>query len=174
MGLLDDVTSAVNRGTAAAGRTGRVARLRMQLSELSRRRSETAAQLGASLYEATRDMPDMRAGREVLYDAIAQIDEQCAQVKAQIEAVELEARAAQEAARAYVCPRCGTRVYGSQGFCSGCGIPVADIRSSAGAVSVESELEPRLTCVWCGAPIEEDDVFCMSCGARQSKDGVSE
>ena len=167
MGLFDNMSAAVNRGTAAAGRTGRTARLRMQLNDLMRQRNELAARLGSSLYEETRTIPHMRAGREDLYDGIAAIDQQRVEIQDRLDEIEREAQAAQEAARVFCCPRCGTRVLGSQGFCSGCGMPVADIRSAA-SVDVESVVSSGLTCSFCGAPLEEGDVFCMSCGARQS------
>ena len=58
MGLLDDVQSTINRGVAATGRTARVAKLRTQMSEAMKRRQALAAQLGASLYEETKDNPE--------------------------------------------------------------------------------------------------------------------
>ena len=52
MGFLDNVTSAVNRGTAAAGRGADKIKLNARICELNRQRQNLAAQLGASLYEA--------------------------------------------------------------------------------------------------------------------------
>lgn len=54
MGLMDNITSAVNRGTAAAGRETEKIRLKARMNELTKQRQGLAAQLGASLYEATR------------------------------------------------------------------------------------------------------------------------
>ena len=51
MGFLDNVTSAVNRGTAAAGRGADKIKLNARIGELNRQRQNLAAQLGASLYD---------------------------------------------------------------------------------------------------------------------------
>ena len=73
MGLLDDVQSTINRGVAATGRTARVVKLKSQMTDSLKRRQNLAAQLGASLYDATKDNDEFRAGREGLYDGIAAI-----------------------------------------------------------------------------------------------------
>lgn len=57
-----------------ANRTGNTIKLKAQMSEAMKRRQTLAAQLGASLYEATKDDPELRAGREAIYDGIAAID----------------------------------------------------------------------------------------------------
>ena len=49
MGFLDNVTSAVNRRTAAAGRGADKIKLNARIGELNRQRQGLAAQLGASL-----------------------------------------------------------------------------------------------------------------------------
>lgn len=58
MGFLDNVTSAVNRGTAAAGRSADKIKLNARIGELNRRQQGLAAQLGASLYEAAANEKD--------------------------------------------------------------------------------------------------------------------
>lgn len=77
MGFLDDVQASLNRGVAGANRGVESMKLKSQLNDANKRRSQLAAQLGASLYEATKDDESFRAGREQLYDGIAQIDRLC-------------------------------------------------------------------------------------------------
>ena len=74
MGFLDDVSASLNRGVNAVGRSGKAAQIKLQMSELLKQRKDMAAQLGASLYDVTKDNPELRAGREALYDGIAKID----------------------------------------------------------------------------------------------------
>ena len=58
MGVLDNVTSAVNRRTAAAGRGADKIKLNARIGELTRPQQGLAAQLGASLYEAAANEKD--------------------------------------------------------------------------------------------------------------------
>lgn len=81
-----------------------------------KRRQALAAQLGASLYDATKDDPTFRAGREAIYDGIAAIDAERAGYQAEIDRIEAEAQAA---AVRYTCPFCGSSVAVSDLFCSG-------------------------------------------------------
>ena len=49
MGFFDNVQSKFEQGTAAVGRTGKTLKLKNQLSDINRQRTDLAAQLGASL-----------------------------------------------------------------------------------------------------------------------------
>lgn len=168
MGFFDDVQSLANRGMASANRTASSAKLKMQQGDLMKQRKELASQLGASLYEATKNDPQLRQGRESVYDGIAAIDEQRAQIEAQIAQIEQEAQAQAQAALTYTCPTCGGSVRQSDSFCAGCGTPVAQIIEAAQAeAAAASAAGPH--CVHCGAPISEGDVFCMSCGGKQDE-----
>lgn len=173
MSFFDDLQNSINRGVAGANRTGSTIKLKAQLSEAMKRRQTLAAQLGASLYDATKDDPTFRAGREAIYDGIAAIDAERAGYQAEIDRIEAEAQAAQAAAVHYTCPFCGSTVAASDLFCSGCGKPMAEIeaaitkqRTSGIASAAASDASSSATCPQCGAPINEGDVFCMSCGAR--------
>ncbi len=163
MGFLDNVTSAVNRGTASVQRTSRVSQLKMQINGLMKQRRDLAAQLGASLYDVVKEDPAMRAGREPLFDGIANIDEQRAALEAEIVRIEAETAAAQEANVVLSCPRCGSDVMGGDLFCSGCGLPIAEVKA-ASAPSQPAAGGPA--CPSCGAPLVEGDAFCMMCGAK--------
>ena len=116
MGLLDDVQSTINRGVAATGRTARVVKLKSQMTDSLKRRQNLAAQLGASLYDATKDNDEFRAGREGLYDGIAAIDAEREQLQAEIDM--LERQAAEEAQAAAVARLSVLR------YARGCGRPV--------------------------------------------------
>ena len=167
MGLFDNVADAVARGTAAAGRTGRAARLRTQATEVASRRKDLMAQLGESVYAELSADVRWRSGREELLGGISDADEELAQIAEQLADIDAQAQAAQLAARTYVCPQCGSRVSGSQRFCAGCGMPVQQIVSQTEEMVVQSVVSYADVCVACGAPLEEGDVFCMACGARQ-------
>ena len=169
MGFLDNVQSSINRGVAGANRSANAMKLKSQLSDAMKRRQALAAQLGASLYDATKGDPSFRTGREALYDGIAAIDVERAGIQAEIERIEAEAQAAQVAATHFACPFCGTSVGASDLFCSGCGKPMADIQAALAAQQVQVAAPAAVggpTCPSCGAPINPGDAFCMSCGAK--------
>lgn len=183
MGILDDVQAGISRGAGSAQRTARQTKLKMDDNNLMKQRKELAAQLGASLYEATRNIPELREGRESVFDAIASIDEQRTAIKAELEQLENAALASQQAAVTYTCPACGFAVSATDSFCSGCGKPVAEIIADAQAaaqaaaeaqaaqtgivvqpVAASPVMTDGLACPGCGAPINAGDLYCMSCG----------
>lgn len=168
MGFLDNVQSTFNRGVAAAGRTTDTVRLKAQMADALKRRQNLAAQLGASLYDLTRDDPTFRAGREALYDGIAAVDAERAQIQSELDRIEREAQAAQSAATSVSCPFCGAQLSATDVFCSGCGKPMTEIEAArsaaqqpAPAVSVDGP-----TCPACGSPMNVGDLFCMNCGHK--------
>ena len=159
MGFMDHITSAVNRGTAAAGREADKIKLKARMGELTKQRQGLAAQLGASLYEATREDAALRAGREALYDGIAACDAEKTECQRQIDALEAQAAESAQAAATFNCAVCGARMGGTDLFCSGCGAPIGKARPVAAAPSGPA-------CPSCGVPLGESDLFCMSCGAK--------
>lgn len=165
MGFLDNVTSAVNRGTAAAGRGADKMKLNARIGELNRQRQNLAAQLGASLYEATRADAALVAGREALYDGIARIDAEREECQRQIAAIDEQAAAAATAATGFACAVCGAHMTGADLFCAGCGTPAEKARAQAPAAPAHAAAAGP-TCASCGAPLGEGDMFCMSCGAK--------
>lgn len=171
MGFLDSVQSSFNRAGAAVGRSTTTLQLKSQMNEALKRRQNLAAQLGASLYEATKDDATMRAGREALYDGIAACDAERAQCQAQIEQIEAESAAAAAAVSYYTCPFCGSQVGATDLFCAGCGKPMAEIQAALGAQqapAAPAAVPGGATCPSCGAPIAAGDAFCMNCGAKLS------
>ena len=171
MSFLDDMSGVIDRGAAAVGRTTKSAQLKMQLSDLEKKRRDVAAELGASLYEVTRDNPELRAGREGIYDDIATIDGQLDNLLAQLQEVEAASAAAQRGGFAGVlCPRCEGEIRDGDSFCMGCGMPAdearAEIAQQAQAVVEEASQVAGPTCPNCGNAISETDMFCMKCGAR--------
>lgn len=168
MGFLDSLQSSVNRGMAATGRATSTMKLKAQMSEALKRRQALAAQLGASLYDVTKDDANLRAGREALYDGIAACDAERAQCQVEIERLEAESAAATAANSYYVCPFCGSHVVTTDLFCSGCGKPMAEITAALSAQQ-QAPAAPVVpvsgaACPQCGAPVNAGDVFCMSCG----------
>lgn len=160
MGFLDNITSTVNRGTESAGRTAERIKLKNQINEINKRRQQLAGQLGASLYDATKDMPEFRSDREALYDGIASCDAERIECQRKIDELDAMAQAATVAATSYRCVVCGATFAGDDLFCSGCGTPVAQARGTS-AVSATG-----IACTSCGAAMNEGDIFCMSCGAK--------
>lgn len=169
MGFLDSLQSSVNRGMAATGRATSTMKLKAQMSEALKRRQALAAQLGASLYDVTKDDANLRAGREALYDGIAACDAERAQCQAEIERLEAESAAATAANSYYVCPFCGSHVVTTDLFCSGCGKPMAEITAALSAqqqapAAPVAPVSGAAACPQCGASVNAGDVFCMSCG----------
>lgn len=170
MGFLDDVQASLNRGVAGANRGVESMKLKSQLSDANKRRSQLAAQLGASLYDATKDDAAFRTGREQLYDGIAQIDMERATIQAQLDEIDRQAAASAQAATTLECPFCHTRMSATDLFCSGCGKPMAEVQAALAAVPAPAPAPTAPaaapTCPNCGAPVNEGDVFCMSCGTK--------
>lgn len=169
MGFLDSLQSSVNRGMAATGRATSTMKLKAQMSEALKRRQALAAQLGASLYDVTKDDANLRAGREALYDGIAACDAERAQCQVEIERLEAESAAATAANSYYVCPFCGSHVVTTDLFCSGCGKPMAEITAALSAqqqapAAPVAPVSGAAACPQCGAPVNAGDAFCMSCG----------
>lgn len=162
MGLLDDITSKVNQGVATADRSTKKMRIKSQLNDVTKRRQQLAAQLGASLYDVTKDDPTYRAGRESIYDGIAACDAERDSYNAQIAELDRQEQQAQVAAQTIECPQCHTRCAATDTFCSGCGKPIAEMQAPAPAPAPAT----GKVCPHCNAPVGEEDVFCMSCGKR--------
>ena len=169
MGFLDSLQSSVNRGVAATGRATSTMKLKAQMNEALKRRQALAAQLGASLYDVTKDDAGLRVGREALYDGIAACDAERAGYQAEIERIEAESAAATAANSYYVCPFCGSHVITTDLFCSGCGKSMADITAALSAqqqapAAPVAPVSGAAACPQCGAPVNAGDAFCMSCG----------
>lgn len=172
MGILDNITSSVNKGLAATNRATSTMKLKAQMNDALKRRQNLAAQLGASLYEATKDDENLRKGREALYDGIAACDEERAACQEEIARIESEAQSAAASAATTSCPFCGAKIGASDMFCSGCGKSMEEIRTAASAHTrgVDEEEQtgtyPGTVCPSCGAPVKAEDAFCMNCGSR--------
>ena len=172
MGFLDDVQASVNRGFAGANRGVESMKLKNQMNDAMKRRQQLATQLGASLYEVTREDAVLRSGREALYDGIAAIDQERDAIQAQLDELERQAAAAAQAAASIECPFCHTRISATDMFCCGCGKPMAEIQAAyAAAPAVPAEPEPapvavQAVCPACGSPVNEGDAFCINCGAK--------
>lgn len=171
MGILDNMTAAVNRGTEQAGRAAEKLKLKNQINEINKRRQQLAAQLGASLYDATKNNAELRSGRETLYAGIASCDDERAKCQAKIEELDEMSQAATAAATTYKCAVCGAAMAGDDLFCSGCGSPAEKARPAGGAGAAVAANGPK--CASCGAPMSEGDMFCMTCGAKQDS-GIGE
>lgn len=179
MGFLDDVQASLNRGMASAGRAVDTQKIKLQMSDATKRRQQLAAQLGASLYERTKNDPEFRAGREGLYDGIAAVDAEIVSYQAQLSDIEQVAQQQAEAARTVECPFCHARVGVTDLFCSGCGKSMEEIkRTYEESAPVPPEAQPVAAdgsvCPECGNPVSHGDAFCMACGHRLADDDAGE
>lgn len=170
MSFFDDLSNTLNRGANATSRGARTIRLRAQIGDMNRQRSDLASQLGASLYDMTKDDPAYTQGREALYTGIADCDQRREQLQAEIARLEEEAAAEAAASRIYRCQRCGNDVKDGDSFCSGCGRPVSEIKAEAqaaaeAAAAAAAAADTRALCPRCGARVEAGDRFCLACGA---------
>ncbi|MCL2889580.1 MAG: zinc ribbon domain-containing protein [Eggerthellaceae bacterium] len=158
MGILDDAGGLINRGVASAGRGTRSISLKAQVSDLNKRRETLASQLGAALYEETRNDPQFRTPYEGLYVSIETLDQQKEALLLELKNLEIQAQLAnapQQAAGGpawIVCPTCGKQLSVEDAFCSGCGMGMAAIKQ-----------QMRL-CGNCGLALDSSDLFCVGCG----------
>ncbi len=167
MGFLDSVSSAINRGSAAASRTSRKAQLKIQLGDIAKKRGDLTSQLGASLVETVKATPSLLEGREALISGIEELDQQRYAIETELNQIESDA-AAQKAANATLqCPNCGTTVTVSDSFCAGCGKPVSEIIQETGYVPEAAEpVAGGSFCPNCGSPVSDGDMFCQACGQK--------
>lgn len=183
MKLFDNLSAAFGRGGNSAPEPSaepeETTGLDAQLNELLAQRQRLLAQLGASLYEATKNDPAFTTGREAVYAGIARVDAQRAQIRDEIarrEAEKVAAAAAADGSRTVRCPSCGTAVPVAYQFCFACGKPMNPPAADAGAPRTASPLaavSPKagplpMVCATCGMPMNMGDLFCMNCGTRVS------
>ena len=165
MGFLDSVSAGLNRGKDVAARQTEKAKFTYKINELNRQRQNLAAQLGASLYDVTKECEEFRTGREALYDGIAELDALRLQYQQEIERLEQEEQIAQNKAAVYRCHRCGAQVAATDLFCSGCGLPAEEIK----AEFAKEHQSQEKACPQCGKPVLDSDDFCIACGTPLAK-----
>lgn len=170
MGFLDNLSDAFNSAASTTSRGAKMLKLKGRIGEVNNHRSDLAAQLGASLYEATKDLGQYRIGRETLYDGIAECDRQRDQLQMELSKLEAEAATEAQAQRNYACQKCGNVVKDTDTFCSCCGKPVCEIKAEfraaedAAARQHADEVANTIICPNCGARVKMSDTFCMTCG----------
>lgn len=166
MGILDDLTSTFNKGAAAAERGVKTVKLRAQIGDLEKQRQEFCAQLGASLYEVTKDDSSFREGRESLYNGIDSCDAERNTCLRLIEEIEQQAVQDAAACEMLTCTVCGSVVNGNDSFCSGCGTSVEQIRNTTSITVMTASSDQETVCASCGHPVSPSDSFCVECGAK--------
>lgn len=105
--------------------------------DLSAKRTELAAKLGALIYEQTKTDPQARRGHEVLYDGIAEIDRELENLKREREHL---AQLATPAGHAF-CPFCGKQVSAAAIFCPQCGTRLTVSDTPHRAATLTDQLE---------------------------------
>ena len=162
MGFFDDIQGAVDRGMSTMERGVEIAKINARMRETNQQRSNLAAQLGACLYERTKNDPSFTEGLETLYSGIARLDSERIEAQAMIEQLQNQPQQKAPARQLVTCPTCGSFCDPTDMFCCGCGAKVADFAAGSAA----SAAAGTYYCPKCSAPFEEGDAFCMSCGAR--------
>ena len=162
MGFFDDIQGAVDRGMSTMERGVEIAKINARMRETNPQRSNLAAQLGACLYERTKNDPSFTEGLETLYSGIARLDSERIEAQAMIEQLQNQPQQKAPARQLVTCPTCGSFCDPTDMFCCGCGAKVADFAAGSAA----SAAAGTYYCPKCSAPFEEGDAFCMSCGAR--------
>ncbi len=160
MSMLDDILAGAGvdkLGTKRLADTGQRIQHQLRLRELDRHRKELAAELGSSLYYETREDERFRAGRESLYDQIAQADLEREQLRSELGISELDQQTV-------VCPSCGKPLNREARFCVHCGFPIAEVRTSDSSPELVQP-ESAATCPHCGYSRTSEDLFCLHCGA---------
>lgn len=139
MSFLDEVSMRINQGRDAAERMGNSLKLQSQLNDINKQRQALAAQLGASLYEATKGDTELYKGREALYDGIASLDARRDECNRLLEELASQAQAAEQMSLTYTCVLCGATLHGNDLFCTGCGAPADEARGANGAVQSKGD-----------------------------------
>ena len=160
MDIIEKVQGAFNKGSSTASRSVEMARQKNRLKDISQQRTRLTAQLGAVLYEKTKDDPSWTSGLQELYSEIAKLDEDRDSVNAQIQSLTAQEQAEENLAHTFSCPSCGTTCSFADHYCMGCGQPIDDAKPSP---SAERPIQ-NLICPICGNDVEPEDSFCMSCG----------
>ncbi|MGI6536092.1 MAG: zinc ribbon domain-containing protein [Eggerthellaceae bacterium] len=118
----------------------RAEELRIRSDELATKRTNLAADLGALVYEETKTNPRARQGREVLYDGIASIDREQAEIAEELKQLDARHRREDEPVPLY-CPFCGKPVTAEAVFCPQCGTRLQQESHRVSAASLTGQLE---------------------------------
>ena len=138
-----------------------------RISNLLDRRAVLTARLGAAIYEKM-DLATLDADAEYreLYDAIAEVDADCASIIAELESAGLQA-----IMQGMPAPTAAETIPQAEGETEETEAepkPEAEPEPAAEAEpAAEPEPAAERRCAYCGAPMNPDDVFCMYCGKRQ-------
>ncbi len=165
MGLLDDMQGIMSSATSSAGRSVELVKLKARMKEINQERTRLAAQLGAALYEKTKNDAAFVLGFENLYGEIGKLDSERLRVDAQISQIEREGRERAVARQTYECPNCKSTFSSGDLFCSGCGKRVDELMASMHAGGANAPAGSAKTCETCGCVVDAADAFCMRCGA---------
>ena len=129
MGLLEDFTQSLERGTSSVKASGQIAQIRLKIADLERKKSDALCNLGRALYPVLKN--DSIASEYILeFEAVSSLEAQIDTATKQIEAINLAEHEAEEAFRQGrpVCPSCGNRINLGDSFCMNCGSKI-DITS---------------------------------------------
>lgn len=131
MGIFDDLSTALSRGTAAASRIADTASMRIKLADADRRKREAYAALGEHIYDTVVASPDLSAGREQFLSDIAARQAECDGIREEIARLEEEAAEAKASQAILMCPACGSALAPGARFCALCGTPIAGTQPAA-------------------------------------------
>lgn len=145
MAILDDLTSALNKGIGQTERMLEMGRIKSQLAQHEESRKALFLALGRTVNRINRDT---NLGKP-------EIDELCARIHdVDVAAIALQARLTtlqQEGYTEDTCPSCGGTSPAGAAFCVTCGKPMGQKQEST-------------FCGKCGAQVPADSRFCVGCG----------
>ena len=169
MGFLDDMQGMMSNATTSAGRSVELMKLKSKVKDINQERTRLAAQLGAALYEKTKDDAAFVSSFGSLYQGIEKLDAERSEINAQMAQIEREGQERAEARQMYECPNCKSTFSSADAFCMGCGRPVGELLLLMQGAGSAFEAGGARTCPACGRNVDEEDAFCMGCGTDLRK-----
>ncbi len=134
--------------------------IKKYLKQLRQREEQFLYYLGQLAFQAGEQGKLEDPGMLEAYGTLKDIRAQVVQWEASLQQV----KAAREAAQKPRCANCGELVKGAA-FCPNCGAPVTAQPPAAPSAPLPAASTAKL-CSACGAPLDDDAVFCGNCGAQ--------
>ncbi|MFW6113995.1 MAG: zinc-ribbon domain-containing protein [Actinomycetota bacterium] len=151
--------------------------IKKYLKQLRQRQEQYVYFLGQLAFQAAEQGKLEDPGVLDAYNTLKEIQEQIAQWESQLEQMKAE----KTAARQPKCPYCGAAIFKGALYCPSCGASLAPQQAAtapaaaappgtAAYTTAAGEAAVGRRCPNCGAPLDEEAVFCGNCGARVAEE----